>query len=136
MGLLKEGAMTTTTTESYFTDLGRRGYIPLMEKASGTVRFDLAHDQGTDHWLVGFDKGNIKTMPCAGDASADSVIATDRAVFDRVMTGQMSAMAAMVRGDLTVEGDPELLMLFKRLMPEPSGAQTSQPNLVADRKLS
>jgi hypothetical protein len=127
--------MTTTTTESYFEELGRRGYIPLVDKASGTVRFDVAQDQGTDHWMVGFNKGNVNVTPCGSTASADCVVAADHAVFDGVVTGETNPMAAMVRGDLTVGGNPELLVLFKRLTPGPQEAQ-GQPDLVAERTRS
>ena len=40
--------MTDATTE-FFDDLGRRGHEPLLERVSGTLRFDLVRGERTDH---------------------------------------------------------------------------------------
>ena len=128
--------MTTSSTETYFDALDRRGHEPLLEKASGTVRFDLAQAGGTEHWMVGIDRGDIHAAPCGADVLADCVVATDQSLFDGVLTGDVNAMAALVRGELTVDGDPELLVMFQRLVPGPIAARTAQRDMAADRRPS
>jgi hypothetical protein len=39
-----------------------------------------------------------------------------------MMRGEVNAMAAYLRGELILEGDPELLVLFQRVLPGPATA--------------
>ena len=41
------------------------------------------------------------------------------ATQDRIAGGEVNAMAAILRGAITVEGDPALLLMFQRLLPGP-----------------
>jgi putative sterol carrier protein len=50
---------------------------------------------------------------------ADCTIRATKQVFDGVAGGEVNATAAVLRGALVVEGDPELLTLFQRLFPGP-----------------
>lgn len=42
----------TDANAEFFQGLGSRGHEPLLEKATGTIRFDLADGTRTDRWLV------------------------------------------------------------------------------------
>jgi ubiquinone biosynthesis protein UbiJ len=106
---------------TFFAELGQRGHEPLLEKISGTLRFDLRSRQTVGHWLVTIVRGEIAIAEQEG--SADCVVQIDRALFERVATGAENAVAALLRGEIGVEGDIELLMLFDRLFPGPPGAQ-------------
>jgi putative sterol carrier protein len=108
--------MADATTD-FFNRLAERGREPLLGHHSGTLRFDLDNDQGTDHWLVEVRNGEVTVRH--DDGSADAVIQTDRSVFDRLVTGQSNALAAMLRGSLSVDGDAALLVRFQRLLPGP-----------------
>src|SRR5262249_59653687 len=55
---LGEKAMPDAT-EEFFDELARRGHEPLLEKAKGTVRYDLVDGEQTDHWLVTLDQGGV-----------------------------------------------------------------------------
>jgi putative sterol carrier protein len=103
----------TSSTEEFFDELVRRGHEPRLEKVSGTVRFDLENGNGVERWLVTVDKGDIAVSRKNG--KADAVLRTDKALFDRILTGEVNAMAATLRGLLTIEGDRELLVLIQRL---------------------
>ena len=48
---------------------------------------------------------------------ADCVIRVDRALFDKMAGGKVNAVAAVLRGDLEVEGDWRLLVRMQRLFP-------------------
>jgi putative sterol carrier protein len=109
--------MTDSTTE-FFQELGRRGHEPLLEKGTGTIRFDLVDGKRTDRWLVTLDKGDVSVS--RKNAAADCVVRTDKRLFDGMVSGEVNGMAAYLRGELTAEGDPELLVLIQRVLPEPA----------------
>src|SRR5689334_13685915 len=68
---------------------------------------------GEDHWTIVIDKGDLSVSHRSG--KADTVIRTDRKLFERIIKGQANAMASMLRGLIFVEGDPELCALSGRL---------------------
>src|SRR5262245_22158067 len=45
----------------------------------------------------------------SGLPGADSLISTDRVLFDQITNGQVNVLAAVLRGAVTVDGDLELL---------------------------
>jgi predicted lipid carrier protein YhbT len=124
LGEPEEEPMTDATTE-FFGDLAARGHVPALEKATGTVRFDVSNGKRTARWLVTVKKGDVTVSK--GDGPADSVVRAERAVFERIARGEVNGMAAILRGAMNVEGDPELLVLFQRLFPGPPGATGRPP---------
>jgi putative sterol carrier protein len=114
-------------TAEFFKGLSTRGPEPLMGKTKATVRFDIADDGRTDHWLLGIDNGALDLSHSEGDA--DCVISADKASFDKVASGRTNAMAALLRGAIHVEGDPRLIVRVQRLFPAPVG----MPDVSGDR---
>jgi hypothetical protein len=112
--------MTDVTVE-FFDDLAQRGHEPLLGNASGTLRFDIADGKKIETWFVTIDKGDV-TVSRAGGA-ADSTLVVGKALFDRLASGQASAVAEVLRGTLTIEGDWRLLVLFRRILPGRSTAK-------------
>jgi putative sterol carrier protein len=108
-------------TTRFFDALARRGHEPMLEKVRATVRFDLADDGRTERWLVSVDKGDVSVS--RRNARADCVIRTDKELFQRLARGEVNAMAALLRGAIAVEGDPQLIVLFQRLLPSPPGSR-------------
>ena len=104
-------------TTAFFHELGTRGHEPLLEKATGTIRFEVTNGRRKARWLVTVAKGDVTVSH--RNARADCVIRVDRGLFDQIVTGEKNAMAAMLRGAVGVEGRPELLVLFQRLFPAP-----------------
>jgi putative sterol carrier protein len=43
----------------------------------------------------------------------------DKDVFDKLVSGRLNPVAAMLRGDLALEGNWRLLILIQRLFPGP-----------------
>jgi putative sterol carrier protein len=110
--------MTTTAsnpTDRFFSELATRAHDPLLRKASGSVRFDIVDGRRTRRWLVRVAKGDIVVTPGGGDATC--VIRADTALFDKIVSGRLNAVAAVLRGDLVVEGDWRLLVRMQRLFP-------------------
>jgi putative sterol carrier protein len=104
-------------TRAFFDDLAAREHEPLLQGASGTVRFDLVDGRRVEHWYVSIDNGDVTVSHEL--AAADTVLRTERSVFDRIASGRMNALAAVLRGELLPDGDLSLLMGFQRLFPGP-----------------
>lgn len=110
-----EGTMTMTgPTEQFFLNLERIGSPP-TPAVSGSIRFDLIEEQHSEHWRVGIDRDGLRVT--RDDADADCVVSADLALFDGVVSGQTNAMAALLRGELSIDGDPEMLVAMQRLFP-------------------
>jgi len=124
--------MTDPTTQ-FFEELAQRGHEPRLENASGSLRFDIANGRTTAHWLVRIDKGDV-SVSRSGD-EADCTIGASRAVFDRLASGRASAVAAVLRGTLSIEGDWRLLVLFRRILPVPAATtSTARPRSGRSRR--
>lgn len=106
--------MADPTTE-FFDELSQRGHEELLRKASGSVRFEIAGRTKTERWFLEIEKGRLAVSH--KNARADCVLRADRAIFDRVAAGELNAVAAVMRGDLAVDGDWRLVVLVQRLFP-------------------
>ena len=110
-------------TERFFAELAAREHEPLLRKASGTTRIDVVAGRRTQRWLIAVDKGAIAVSRGSGEAAC--VVRAEKAVFDRIASGRMNAVAAVLRGDLAVEGDWRMLVRMQRLFPGPPKRRAS-----------
>jgi putative sterol carrier protein len=101
--------------ERFFAALAERGHEPLLRKASGSTRFEIADGRRTRRWVVAVSNGDISVTKGGGEATC--VVRAEKAVFDKVTSGRLNAVAAVLRGDLEVEGDWRLLVRMQRLFP-------------------
>jgi putative sterol carrier protein len=108
--------MPEATTE-FFERLGRGGHEPLLEKAHGRIRFELANGKSVERWLVVVDGGDVDVSHKNGQT--DCTLRASQALFDEIVRGRENAMAAVLRGAIELDGDPELVLLFQRLFPGP-----------------
>ncbi|HEV7900032.1 MAG TPA: SCP2 sterol-binding domain-containing protein [Planosporangium sp.] len=104
-------------TEEFFDELGRRGHEPLLKRITATVRFNITDGRHVAHWLVAIDRGDIHVARSSDKGCCG--ICADRALFDGIVTGRVNAIAAMLRGALSVDGDRETWVLVQRLLPGP-----------------
>jgi predicted lipid carrier protein YhbT len=109
-------------TEKFFEELTHRGYEPLVAKFSGRVRFEVVDGDRTDRWLVEMNKGHLAVSRGGEDAGCS--IKADKALFDRLATGEENAMAAALRGALVCTGDVDLLLAIQRVFPGPPAGRT------------
>ena len=116
--------MSDATVE-FFDALDERGHEPLLEKATGAVRFDLKDGKKTDRWLVTVAKGDVAVS--RQNRRADCVVTADKSLFDGIASGKTNAMAALLRGAMGAEGDVQLLVLFQRLFPGPPRSRRPRP---------
>jgi putative sterol carrier protein len=108
---------TSDTIAEFFAELGRRGHEPLLEKAKGSARFEIADGRRIERWLVTIDKGDLRVS--RRNAAADCILRLDQSTFERAVAGKLNMMAAVLRGAVTVGGDPRLLVLLRRLFMKP-----------------
>lgn len=108
--------MTNATTR-FFESLEARGHEPRLEKVRASLRFDLENGKKRNRWHVAVAKGEIAVSH--KNAHADCIVRADSAVFDGIASGEVNPVAAVLRGAMDIEGDPELLMLLLRLSPAP-----------------
>ena len=113
----------TSPMEDFLTELGRREHEPLLAAASGTIRFDVHRGGRTEYRLVRVDRGKVSVTK--GKGKAEAVVDADGDLLDQIAEGQVNAMAAVLRGALHVEGDPELLIQLQRAFPGPSSPPTA-----------
>ena len=104
-------------TERVLCELARRGREPALASRSGTVRIELVHGGKTRSWRVTVARGEVAVARGAG--KADTVIRAEVDVFDGIAEGRVNAMAALLRGLVTVEGDAGLALSLERLLPGP-----------------
>jgi putative sterol carrier protein len=114
----RNAGQSSDAIAEFFAELGRRGHEPLLENASGSARFDVTGGKRTERWLLTIDKGDLAVSRT--NAAADCVVRVDRTAFERAVKGKFNLMAAALRGELTIDGDPRLLVLLQRLFPRPS----------------
>jgi putative sterol carrier protein len=82
---------------------------------SGVVRFDIDDGERTEHWYLQIRRGEVAVSHEGPEA--DCVIGADIATFDAILAGKMNAMAAVLRGAVTIEGKVVLLTALQRLFP-------------------
>jgi hypothetical protein len=112
-------------TQDFFRGLARRGHDRRLRAIDeGSVRFDIDSDGRIDHWLVAIDKGDITVTEQA--TGGDAVVRADRAVFDRIASGEAYFLTTVLRGEAAVEGSPQLFATVRRLFPPPPSSGTTR----------
>jgi putative sterol carrier protein len=90
---------------------------PLLAGITGTLRFDVVDGDATTHNYIAIDHGAVTVTH--DDAPADVVARMHRQLFDDIRAGRANAVAATLRGEITIDGNPRLLNIFQRLFPGP-----------------
>ena len=106
-----------SATEDFFRDLGLRGFEPSLVRARGTVRVTVTEVSRPESWLVSVNRGAVSVSH--GDSPADCEVRGPTQLLDAIVSGTTNALAAYLRGELTLDGDLELIALFQRLLPAP-----------------
>ncbi len=104
-------------TDAFFQELGARGHEPALRSRTATIRFEIADGADVDCHSVAIDKGNIAVTSPGDPADADCTLRAGHQLFERIASGEANAMAAMLRGELIADGDPELLIATRKLLP-------------------
>ncbi len=131
------GSTTVTRTPSvgiaeFLRALERRGYEPALQRTSGSVRFDVDRQGRTARWRLEIRRGEI--VLTRGGGPADCVVRATAEVLDDLASGRANALTAMLRGEVSVEGDPRLLVRVQRLFPTPTGRRATDSSRVVGRR--
>ncbi|NES14869.1 MULTISPECIES: SCP2 sterol-binding domain-containing protein [Micromonospora] len=97
------------------------GHPELPENTTGTLRLDVRDGGRTEHWCLIIDRQEVRVSRSYSEA--ELVVRADREVFDRMAEGHLHPAAALLRNDLTVQGNLRLLLALRRLFPGPPGAR-------------
>lgn len=103
--------------EEFFERLSAGGRGALPPRANGSLRIDLGSGATTERWFLTIGKGAVSVSH--RNAKADAVIRTSKDLFEGIVTGRANAMTGALRGVVSLEGDPTLLVLFQRALPGP-----------------
>jgi hypothetical protein len=107
----------TDGTAAFFDELGQRGHEPRLARAKGIVRVEAGKGSRARVWHIEMQKGNIVVSP--GRGAADTTVRADEATVEGIVSGRINPVAALLRGQIQLEGDTRLLVLFRRLLPGP-----------------
>jgi SCP-2 sterol transfer family len=125
------GGIVSEPIEEFFERLTRS--VPdRLRRADGSLRIDLTSGTTTERWFVTMHGGDVSVSH--RNAKADSVIRTSKDQFEGMITGRVNAMSAALRGVVSLEGDPTLLVLFQRALPGPPSTATGQGAAATGRR--
>ncbi|MEU6074822.1 SCP2 sterol-binding domain-containing protein [Micromonospora sp. NPDC047074] len=110
-----------TATSAFFEQLTAVGHDPRLCKVRGSVRFDIRDGEQVEQWLLDIDHGQMRVTQGAGPAG--TVITVSAEVAEAMTRGEMNGLAAIIRGDILVDGDIGLAMRVGRLFPKASESQ-------------
>lgn len=102
---------------AFFDALSQQGHVQGLRAASGTVAIEIANGRSRRHWLVDVNKGDVAVR--RGTGEADCTLRASEESFGKIISGKSSPVTAALRGEVDLEGDPRLLVLFRRLLPGP-----------------
>jgi ubiquinone biosynthesis protein UbiJ len=105
-------------TAAFFDGLRQNGYQPALARRSGTVRIDVDDEGRRERWFIAIDDGTVKISK--RNQAADATVRLEKPLLDRILSGKANAVTAMLRGEVAVDGDWNLLIVFQRLFPSPS----------------
>ncbi|WP_446217143.1 SCP2 sterol-binding domain-containing protein [Micromonospora sp. IBHARD004] len=114
-------------TEQFFASLPARAPAVLRTPISGTLQIDLTTENRTDHWLVEMKPGSARVSHARGPA--DAVWSSSPDLFERLVTGRASSLAAVLRNESTYSGNVILFLAFRRFFPAAPG--TRDPREIA-----
>jgi hypothetical protein len=98
---------------------------PLLSGVTCTIRLDLEDGRSIQHWYVSIDRGTVTADH--RKAKAEAIIHLERGLFERLVTGRANAMASLLRGLITLEGDSTDLVALQRVFPGPPRRKPPAP---------
>jgi hypothetical protein len=122
-------------TSEFLEGLAERGRIPALQRTTRTLRIDVDRDGRNDHWRLDIRRGAVSVTRSEAGDDVDCVIAAPGSLMDDLVTGRANAMASTLRDELVMSGDPNVLVRFQRLFPNPTGRRkTASARTVGKRR--
>jgi hypothetical protein len=111
-------ARRSAGADAFFAELAERGHDPRLARANGVVRLEVGKGKRARVWHVELRKGDIVVVP--GKGAADCTIRADEPTVEGILAGRINPVTALLRGEIELDGDSRLLVLFRRLLPGPA----------------
>ncbi|MEV4467018.1 SCP2 sterol-binding domain-containing protein [Micromonospora echinofusca] len=105
-------------TEAFFEQLASTEFEPRLCRMSGSVRFDIRDGDRVRKWLLTVDQGRLRLSQ--DGAPADAVFTMSSEVADAMARGELNGLAAILRGEIMVDGDFGLALRMGLLFPAPA----------------
>jgi putative sterol carrier protein len=117
--------MSQDPVAAFFDELAKRGHEPLMGRGESVGRFEVVQDGRVDRWLV-IIKGGYIAVSRDEAGAPDWVLRAHRDEFERIIRGDETPLAALVRGALSghFSGGTQSFPLLARLFAGPPQART------------
>ncbi|MDO3700084.1 SCP2 sterol-binding domain-containing protein [Micromonospora sp. C28SCA-DRY-2] len=112
--------MTASAVE-HLRRLGPSRRVELPDAVAGTVRLDMREEGRTEHWYLTIGDQRVQVSRSTDDA--ELVVRADREIFDQLARGEIHPAEALMRNEVTVQGDIRLFMLLRRIFPGPPDAR-------------
>ncbi|MCO1594230.1 SCP2 sterol-binding domain-containing protein [Micromonospora sp. RHAY321] len=104
-----------TATSAFFERLTVAGQDPRFSKICGSVRFDIRDGDRVEQWLLMIDHGRMRVTR-SGDP-AGTVITVSAPFAEAMARGEVNGLAAILRGEIQVDGDLAMALRIGRLFP-------------------
>jgi hypothetical protein len=108
----------TSPTKAFFDELPQRAHVPWLAQEQGRIRCEIVNGDCIQLWTVAFDDGEVQVD--RDDSRADGALRADQALFDRIVTGQEKMLPAALRGEFSLTGSLDLIVLFSKLFDGPT----------------
>ena len=121
----------TRATGEFLERLSAVEHEPLLAGLTTSVTLEVIDGERIKRWSIHIEDGRVTTSARAARDST-CLVRAERAVLDALARGEVNATAALLRGTIEAEGDPEVLLRLQRVFPGPPGARG--PVLAAARE--
>ncbi|HLN15411.1 MAG TPA: SCP2 sterol-binding domain-containing protein [Acidimicrobiales bacterium] len=101
----------------FFDLLAAKHHEPLFEGDTATIRFDVKDGRSLETWYLTVKNGDVGISHKR--AGADAVVRMERGTLEMLVDGRHNAMAALLRGLMTIEGSMGAMVMFQRVLPGP-----------------
>lgn len=106
--------VANVSTESFFRWLENFKTGAAFQSARGTIRFEISTDDQDEEWFVGVDGGTFSVSRKKGPV--DCIVRLSAGLFQRLITGNENLFSAILRNEVTVEGDMRVFTPFRWLL--------------------
>jgi hypothetical protein len=112
--------MSQDPVNAFFDELAQRGHDQLLCRGESVGRFEVVQGDRVDRWLIIIKGGHI-AVSRDDMGEPDWVMRAQRDDFIQILAGELSALAALVRGKLYVDihGGTQSFALLNRLFAGP-----------------
>ena len=98
----------TRATGEFLERLSAVEHEPLLAGLTTSVTLEVIDGERIKRWSIHIEDGRV-TASARAARDSTCLVRAERACCDGIAGGEVNAMAALLRGALTFEGDPELL---------------------------